>query len=625
MTTFQACDIAHLFIYPPIGIARVGDSEEYFLGPEFDPHSNAPSRYKDHAGRIKRQGARFRLYAFDTEGSLLGEVSPEVGKTTWRVHLANKKAAWFTFNGAASAEKACRGEDPETPPRNNHPEFGEIVRAGGQFKSDERRAHLLEIDGRAKEISGPNKKKDKTDADSFEFRGVFRGAAADRDGASVYLGEIVTDEEGRLIVLGGHGVSQPIDSEFSEDKFEKRRATIRNWIANYANNDYWHDDTSDGPVEATIALSDGRMLPAEGGAWVIVTPPDFAPDVDNIASLYDVMEEVALGAKLRPDPGCPPLNPPDRVDYARDIQTVLQRMNDYRWVSPLGLRGHGTGKPGEFIKSMEQLFSGADEKASLARNRFFSMLRTPVYAGIDPETGARLGNSYGDESAIRQATPEFMPPLSGDEGDRVNGRPETWLTLTRLQYKRFASWAKGEARWEERKELPGPALLTKNALQACAGGAFFPGIEMTVIARLPELYVGAFRLDHDRLEAGDVTKFMACPWQADFYECRDDWWPAQRPDTVITEAEIKELTQNFEVAPSDPNLLFFDRVRWDRSLDRRPWPDTRVQSRRNSRAARARAFASSSVGSARWPSTRSSPSRGRSVETASSAPGEPNT
>ena len=37
-----------------------------------------------------------------------------------------------------------------------------------------------------------------------------------------------------------------------------------------------------------------------------------------------------------------------------------------------------------------------------------------------------------------------MPPLSGDEGDRINGRPETWLTLTRLQYKRFASWAKGE-------------------------------------------------------------------------------------------------------------------------------------------------------------------------------------
>ena len=42
MTTFQAGDIAQVFIYPPIGIARVGDSEEYFLGPEFDPHSNAP-------------------------------------------------------------------------------------------------------------------------------------------------------------------------------------------------------------------------------------------------------------------------------------------------------------------------------------------------------------------------------------------------------------------------------------------------------------------------------------------------------------------------------------------------------------------------------------------------------
>ena len=118
-----------------------------------------------------------------------------------------------------------------------------------------------------------------------------------------------------------------------------------------------------------------------------MTPPDFAPDVDNIATLYDVMEEVALGAKLRRDPGCPPLNPPDRVDYARDIQPVLRRMNDYRWVSPLGLRGHGSGKPGEFIKSMEQLFSGAHEKAYLARNHFFSMLRLRPTRASTPRRG----------------------------------------------------------------------------------------------------------------------------------------------------------------------------------------------------------------------------------------------
>jgi hypothetical protein len=47
-----------------------------------------------------------------------------------------------------------------------------------------------------------------------------------------------------------------------------------------------------------------------------------------------------------------------------------------------------------------------------------------------------------------------------------------------------------------------------------------------------------FRLDHSSLQAGDITKQMAVPWQADFYDCAQEedlaWWPAQRPDDVFT-------------------------------------------------------------------------------------------
>ena len=49
----------------------------------------------------------------------------------------------------------------------------------------------------------------------------------------------------------------------------------------------------------------------------------------------------------------------------------------------------------------------------------------------------------------------------------------------------------------------------------------------------------AFRLNQTGLEAGDVTKQMALPWQTDFYDCTKDgelgWWPAQRPDDVFPE------------------------------------------------------------------------------------------
>ena len=53
-------------IYPPIGIARVGNSEdEFFLAPEVpDPLPEKPGFYRDAEGALKRQAARFRIYAF---------------------------------------------------------------------------------------------------------------------------------------------------------------------------------------------------------------------------------------------------------------------------------------------------------------------------------------------------------------------------------------------------------------------------------------------------------------------------------------------------------------------------------------------------------------------------------
>ena len=52
-------------------------------------------------------------------------------------------------------------------------------------------------------------------------------------------------------------------------------------------------------------------------------------------------------------------------------------------------------------------------------------------------------------------------------------------------------------------------------------------------------YASPFRLDPERVGAGDITQGNAVPWQADFLLCRFDdqnelgWWPAQRPDKVM--------------------------------------------------------------------------------------------
>jgi len=61
----------------------------------------------------------------------------------------------------------------------------------------------------------------------------------------------------------------------------------------FANNDGWHDDVSDGPVNATVQLKSGETIDA-AGAWVICAIPKFAPYMDNVITLYDVLRQVAV-------------------------------------------------------------------------------------------------------------------------------------------------------------------------------------------------------------------------------------------------------------------------------------------------------------------------------------------
>ncbi|WP_373371904.1 LodA/GoxA family CTQ-dependent oxidase [Archangium lansingense] len=71
-----------------------------------------------------------------------------------------------------------------------------------------------------------------------------------------------TDDKGRLLVLGGFGQSNSLDGSPP---------------TTFANNEGWHDDTSDGPVRATVTIGD-RVLEAEP-AMVVVAPPNYGPGV----------------------------------------------------------------------------------------------------------------------------------------------------------------------------------------------------------------------------------------------------------------------------------------------------------------------------------------------------------
>ena len=50
--------------------------------------------------RTRLKAARFRVYAFDEHGEVLGEVNDTNGfDLKWSVQVANQKAAWYTFMG----------------------------------------------------------------------------------------------------------------------------------------------------------------------------------------------------------------------------------------------------------------------------------------------------------------------------------------------------------------------------------------------------------------------------------------------------------------------------------------------------------------------------------------------
>jgi hypothetical protein len=542
----MSSEIAYCKIFPPISIARVGNSLEhdgFFVGPEgIEPSKVSDERrFTDAAGAVLRQAARFRVYAFDAKDAVIGELTAEDAELTWRVSLANKKPEWFEFSGGGDALTQFESPEQDSWDRRN-----------AAIKGAERKRRLVIDPGAPVTITG--KEICGSAAGEYAFVGKFQ------DAKNVYLGELRTDEKGRLLVLGGRGHSAAVDETGAEVSGQK-------WITDYANNDFWHDDTGDGPIECKVELG-GRDIPVKGRAWVLVTPPDFAPDITSVVTLYDVMEEVALDNGLA-HPGLPaPIGAAD-VEFWRDIYPILFRASAISWVSDLGLRGHAKGKAGDFTDEtmLELLSDPHHESGRLSREAIFKRIRKPRQLADKAEQAAQA-NGY------------YMPALSGNEGDATTGDPTTWLTVTALQYKRLEAWAQHRFRPGTRHSAvrvdPAhqPGILTRTALEACTGGPFYPGIEMTAIAHSPRAFSEAYRLA-DHLEAGDITKFMAVPWQADFFECNTHWWPAQRPDSIITDRSAEELLKSFpyEGAHGVLSKLMLVRQPWARGVEFRR-PDT---------------------------------------------------
>src|SRR6266849_4497461 len=93
----------------------------------------ADFKYRDAAGRIKRQAARFRIYGFNKNGEVVKELTDEDADITWRVHLANKKAAWFAYDGTSNALAQFRGLKDAAKLELRNADVGAMEHHGGRY------------------------------------------------------------------------------------------------------------------------------------------------------------------------------------------------------------------------------------------------------------------------------------------------------------------------------------------------------------------------------------------------------------------------------------------------------------------------------------------------------------
>lgn len=432
-------------IHPAIGIARVGNSpDDFFIGPErIGERPHPPGGFKDALCRVKRQAARFRIFAHHDDNTV-EEITKAKAKITWTVHLANKKAA---FPG--------RGNSGST--------------------SD------LSIDPGLRTLTGPNQQQ-LFNSGTIKFSNTV---------TNVPLGEIRSDTDNHLLVLGGHG---------------KSASPLNSGLGDFWQNTDWYDDVSDGPVTATIKLLSDNSTPPVTGAWVVVAPPKFAPDQDNTMTLYDRVFQVMVKAGLATATAT--------TSYTKDIYPILQRARDTEWVISIS--------PGAM--------AWADPVTSdPLRNSIFSSLKNPSGGGGD--------------------MPQLNPPDTGDPSDFKTDR------LTPEQFTHMQRWKDNNYTNDWAGPPPPEAAITpegldRAALEACVGGSFYPGIEAgglppSASIDYPGLaaqsrpivtatnYAEAFRLNHAKVSAGDITAAMALPWQADFMDCAQNWWPVPRPNEVI--------------------------------------------------------------------------------------------
>lgn len=544
--------IVRAAIHPAIGIARVGNSaKDYRYGPEVVDAPPAPvGAWRDDTGALLRQAARFRIYGYNAAGEVVAELTADTADITWRVHVANTKAAWYQWQIALDIPDAA---GVKLPLRNADVPAAERSR--------------LAIDPGPAEIRGAST--------------IGATLTGQYEGTKVELGQLRTDDAGRLVFLGGHGVSaSPKNTPIYNDKDP----------TSFINADGWYDDTSDGPIDATVRI-EGREIPVDG-AWVVTAPPDYGPGIVGVRTLHDLLVDIYVQAGWLPTPR--------RVSFRKEVLPILRRLTDLQWVNRGFAVAFGAGARLSFDDpALVAQLAWKPEAGAFDRNQELRRLIYNSFRPADPTDGNQLP----------------WPWLYGDamESPAIDN-PRQNAAITWTQQTILAAWVAGDfdADLDVASEPPAsieqvplaeqPAMLDRAALDHALADAFHPGCEVTWPIRHLTMFDKPFRIRRRPADApvpsygkeltqavalapegplheqgpGDLSRWMGLPWQADTAYCRagyDDaydpyvptFWPARVPNHVLTLEQYRVLVDPTQ--SSEARLdAFAARVDWDAPL-----------------------------------------------------------
>ena len=564
-------------IHPAIGFARVGDSpDSFYLEPtsvgglptecdengnaKLDEHGNEiPVTQFRNGGQIRRQAARFRVYRYE-DGKDPVEVGPGNGLKSlkWTVHVANKKSAWWNFSELQG--DIMVGE-------NNTYEYQSQFWKGPSLRNaDTKNRKTLITDPGPRTLSKPGEWQELDALSAPKGYPVNFPSQAITPYPVTTLGRVVMTDHGELLVLGGYGnaggpAGQPLVS--------------------FAGGDGWFDDIGDGPVIAEIETDDGTQ---SLNAWVVSACPKFAPELVNIATLADTFIDVGVrymglcpalyeaeaGKEKETTRGKEGFKDDYVASFKRDIKPIFEAMKGSRWVANVDAMV-SIATPG---------FDLADASDGNRENRraVFQMFRDPGDGKYADELAPDHQRLFADNGF------PMMPMNSGDNSIR-NYFIEKFMALTPTQYHLLKQWAEGKFVYDRENDWAAWASPLDIATAGnVVGEPMAPGIEVTWTMRNPDVLQEGdpFRIkiqandysglspDRDETiagdgcEPGDLTKRMATPWQADFFDCTVQdvnfttptsnktvsnlsmiplaptffayWWPAQSPYNVYSGA-----------------------------------------------------------------------------------------